>query len=158
MDDLANLTKAYNQLKQLRADFTPMKERWYSWNYWAQHQQKQFSFDLWMEENDLKHKDIYGCKFFYPDCGAIYDRTQGYLYYEAWRGGQIAIENAELIYNHFLQMCWEEQTLEGDYKYLREQIGEAIGRNKDQLRKYISKKSWYKPRKKVSRETKKGIK
>lgn len=157
MDDLEKLKEVYKKREKIKKDFTPIKERWYSWNYWAQHKQKQFSYDSWMEENNLKYKDVSGCKFFYPNCDARDDQTEGYLYYEAWRGGQFAIDNIQLLFEHLLQMCWEEIDLEGNPKYSKQEIGHAIGKSSEQFRKYISKKSWYKPRKKVSRRTKKGI-
>lgn len=137
---LADFAEAHLQLKSARAGFTPYKETWYAWNYWAQHN-AQFSFSSWMAENNLEFEDVQA-KARIPEAEVNYDREEGYRYYSAWRGANEAVAAAE---QKFEKLFEEVMTSK---EYTPEQIGAAIGKTRDQLLKFAAKKSWYKPSRK----------
>lgn len=145
MDGLTPLSRAYNDLQQARKDFTPIKERWYTWNYWAQHQQTQFVYGIWMREHDLYYEDVAGSKTNYPKRNILLSRDEGYRYYSAWRGGQKAVDDLEQLFDRLFRDAWET-TRDGKYAYTNTMLGAAVSMTADQLRKFASKRSWYYPR------------
>lgn len=145
---LQDFTRSHNDLQQARQGFTPIKERWYSWNYWAQHTQKDFSYGRWMAENNLQFEDVAGSKTHYPEAEVIYDRTEGFRYYSAWRGGQEAVKVVEKIFDDKFRELWSARFEDsGDFIYSNSELGAAIGMTAEELRKFASKRSWYFPRK-----------
>jgi len=145
-NNLANFASSYTHLQGVRAAFTPIKERWYSWNYWAQHHSL-FSFDDWMDDCGLKFRQI-KAKGPYPEADVVYDKEYGYRYYSEWRGAQVALDDAEEEFDENFQVLWSSKNSNGEYVYSNEKIGEVIGKTGEQLRKFAAKKSWYKPRSK----------
>lgn len=143
---LATFKRTHSDLQTVRLGFTLIKERWYSWNYWAQIHSL-FSYDGWMRENKLKFHQV-KAKARYPDADVIYDRETGYEYYEAWRGAQFALDQAEETFDLAFQKVWEARNPDGQHTYSNEQIGKAIGKDGEALRKFASKRTWYTPRKK----------
>lgn len=144
---LEDFKRSYYDVLKARQQFTPIKEQWYSWNYWAQHNQKDFSFGRWMLENNLDFDEVAGSKTHYPEANVIYDREEGYRYYSAWRGGQKAVDDAEETFDLIFKELWEEKTLSNQYVYDNETLGKAIGKSAEELRKFAAKRSWYFPRK-----------
>ena len=136
--ELAQFSLAYTELHYVREGFTLYKERWYAWNYWAQHHGN-FSLITWLIENKLDFKDIQA-KTNYPNADIIRNREEGYKYYSAWRGAKKAVEDAEKRFDVLFEELYT--------KYSNEELGKQIGKTAEQLRKFASKKSWYKPRKK----------
>ena len=136
--ELAQFSLAYTELHYVREGFTLYKERWYAWNYWAQHHGN-FSLITWLIENKLDFKDIQA-KTNYPNADIIRNREEGYKYYSAWRGAKKAVEDAEKRFDLLFEELYT--------KYSNEELGKQIGKTAEQLRKFASKKSWYKPRKK----------
>lgn len=147
-NELTDFARAHAELQTVRLGFTLIKERWYSWNYWAQHQAP-FSFDDWLDENNLRSGNV-KAKTHYPSADITRDREEGYRYYSAWRGAQFALNEAEKAFDSAFKAAWEARTPDGQPAYSNEQLGRVIGKDKEQLRKFASKKSWYQPR------TKKG--
>lgn len=143
---LTDFARAHSDLQTVRLGFTLIKERWYSWNYWAQHHSL-FSFDSWMRENNVKFRDI-KAKHHYPGADVVYEREEGYRYYSAWRGAQFALDQAEETFDLAFQKVWEARNPDGQHTYSNEQIGKAIGKDGEALRKFASKRTWYTPRKK----------
>lgn len=136
--ELAQFSLAYTELHYVREGFTLHKERWYAWNYWAQHH-GDFSLISWLVENNLEFSDIQA-KTNYPNADIIRNREEGYKYYSAWRGAKKAVEDAEKRFDVLFEELYT--------KYSNEELGKQIGKTAEQLRKFASKKSWYKPRKK----------
>ena len=136
--ELAQFSLAYTELHYVREGFTLHKERWYAWNYWAQHH-GDFSLISWLVENNLEFSDIQA-KTNYPNADIIRNREEGYKYYSAWRGAKKAVEDAEKRFDVLFEELYT--------KYSNEELGKQIGKSGEQLRKFASKKSWYKPRKK----------
>ena len=89
--ELAQFSLAYTELHYVREGFTLIKERWYAWNYWAQHH-GDFSLISWLAENSLEFSDIQA-KTNYPNADIIRNREEGYKYYSAWRGAKKARSN-----------------------------------------------------------------
>lgn len=143
---LADLTRAQADLQDARAGFTPYKERWYSWNYWAQHRQKLFSFSSWMAECNVEFEDVAGSKAHYPEADVIYSRGEGYNYYSAWRGAQQAVDDAEKKFDLIFRTMWNARTPSGQPTYSPKELSEALGKDTEQFRKFAAKRSWYKPR------------
>jgi len=143
---LADFAQAHAQLQKARHGFTPIKERWYSWNYWAQIHSL-FSYDEWMGEHKVKFHQI-KAKHYYPEADVVYTREEGYRYYSAWRGAQYALDEAEETFDLTFQAMWEARTPRGQPAYSNEVLGKAIGKDGEQLRKFASKRTWYTPRKK----------
>lgn len=131
---------AHTELQYVREGFTLYKERWYSWNYWAQHAQKEFSFSRWMAENNLEFEDVAGTKTNYPNIDIVRNREEGYKYYSAWRGAQKAVEDSEKKFDTIFEEIFT--------KYSNEELGKQISKTGEQLQKFAAKKSWYKPRSK----------
>lgn len=147
MDNKLSLfARSYNNVQEAHRSFTPIKERWYSWNYWAQHTQKEFSFGQWMIENELDYDLVAGSKTHYPNAKVIYDRTEGFNYYSAWRGAQQGKQTVEKIFDDIFRELWEARN-EGQFSYSNSALGAAIGMTSEQLRKFATKRSWYFPRK-----------
>lgn len=142
---LEDFKRSYYDVPEVRQQFTPIKEQWYSWNYWAQHNQKDFSFGEWMKENNIDYDDVAGTKTYYPDADVLYDRTTGYNYYSAWRGAQQGKEAVEKIFDEIFEELWSAQQ-DGQFIYSNSELGEAIGMSGEELRKFASKRSWYFPR------------
>lgn len=143
---LAAFTRAHADLQHVRQGFTPIMKCWYTWNYWAQIHSL-FSYDEWMKENNLKFHQV-KARARYLDADVIYARDEGYRYYEAWRGAQYALDAAEETFDTIFQQVWEACNPDGQPTYSNEQIGRAIGKDAEQLRKFASKRTWYTPRKK----------
>lgn len=143
---LADFAEAYDELQRVREGFTLHKERWYAWNYWAQHAQKQFSFSRWMAENDLEFEDVAGSKTNYPNVDIVRNREEGYRYYSAWRGARKAIEDAETIFDQLFETVCLKRDPQGQLVYTNDELGAAIGRDGEALRKLAAKRSWYQPR------------
>lgn len=142
---LTYLGRLHDSLQGTRNGFTIVKQRWYTWNYWAQHHSL-FSFDNWMDENGLKFRDI-KAKANYPDADVVYNREEGYRYYSAWRGAQAALDAAEEEFDEQFRRLWEERLPDGQPVYSNEELGKAIGKDGEALRKFAAKRSWYYPRK-----------
>lgn len=147
MHTLEDFTRAYDGVQHARQGFTPIKECWYSWNYWAQHGQKQFSFGAWMRENKLEYEDVVGTKTFYPNAKVTYDRTCGFNYYNAWRGAQKALDDVEQKFDQIFNELYSALTKTFQRAYSNKELGEAIGMSGEQLRKFAAKRSWYFPHK-----------
>jgi hypothetical protein len=145
-NDLSSFAEAYNDVQVARQGFPLHKEPWYSWNYWAQHTQKEFSFGRWMAENNLDYEDVAGSKTQYPEAEVVYDRTYGFRYYSAWRGAQKAKQVVEEIFDNIFRELWSAQEDE-QFIYSNSELGAAIGMTSEQLRKFAAKRSWYFPRK-----------
>lgn len=136
---LVDFALAYTELHEARNGFTPFKEQWYTWNYWAQHTQKEFSFGRWMAEHNLEFEDVSGSKTNYPNVNIIRSKEEGYRYYSAWRGAQKAVEDAEQKFDLLFKEAFSE--------YSKKELGATIGKSAEELRKFAAKKSWYQPRK-----------
>ncbi len=136
--ELAQFSLAYTELHYVREGFTLIKERWYAWNYWAQHH-GDFSLISWLVENNLEFSDIQA-KTNYPNADIIRNREEGYKYYSAWRGAKKAVEDAEKRFDVLFEELYT--------KYSNEELGKQISKTAEQLRKFAAKKSWYKPRSK----------
>lgn len=136
--ELAQFSLAYTELHYVREGFTLIKERWYAWNYWAQHH-GDFSLISWLVENSLEFSDIQA-KTNYPNADIIRNREEGYKYYSAWRGAKKAVEDAEKRFDVLFEELYT--------KYSNEELGKQISKTAEQLRKFAAKKSWYKPRNK----------
>jgi len=136
--ELAQFSLAYTELHYVREGFTLIKERWYAWNYWAQHH-GDFSLISWLVENNLEFSDIQA-KTNYPNADIIRNREEGYKYYSAWRGAKKAVEDAEKRFDVLFEELYT--------KYSNEELGKQISKTAEQLRKFAAKKSWYKPRNK----------
>lgn len=136
--ELAQFSLAYTELHYVREGFTLIKERWYAWNYWAQHH-GDFSLISWLVENSLEFSDIQA-KTNYPNADIIRNREEGYKYYSAWRGAKKAVEDAEKRFDLLFEELYP--------KYPNEELGKQISKTAEQLRKFASKKPWYKPRNK----------
>lgn len=143
---LEELARSYSELQRVRREFTPIKERWYSWNYWAQHGQKLFSFGQWMTDNELEYDIVVGSKRRYERTDVIYDREEGYRYYSAWRGASEAIAEAEDSFNAIFRWCWYAKAKDDTPIYSLEQLSAAMSKSAEELRKFAAKRSWYFPR------------
>jgi hypothetical protein len=141
---LADFAEAYDDLQRVREGFTLHKERWYAWNYWAQHHGK-FSLKEWMNENDLEFSDIQA-KTNYPEADIVRNREEGYRYYSAWRGAQQAKTDAETTFDRLFEMLWLKRDTQGQLVYSNEELGSVIGKDGDGVRKFAAKRSWYQPR------------
>lgn len=144
-NDLSSFAEAYKDVQAARQGFPLHKEPWYSWNYWAQHTQKEFSFGRWMAENNLDYDDVAGSKTQYPEAEVTYHRDYGFRYYSAWRGAQTAKQVVEKIFDDIFKELWSAQEDE-QFIYSNSELGEAIGMTGEELRKFAAKRSWYFPR------------
>jgi len=145
-NQLEEFKKAYEHLQDVRKGFTLFKDNWYAWNYWAQHR-AQFSFSDWMDENKLNFDKVSGSKQNYPGVQILRTREEGYRYYSAWVGGQQAMSDAEEEFDELFETLWQSQDSQSNPTFSSGQLGKAIGRSGEELRKFASKKSWYTPRK-----------
>lgn len=143
-EQLSDFALAYKAMCEVREGFTIHKERWYAWNYWAQHHAK-FSLKEWLNENNLEFEDIQA-KTNYPEADILRDREEGYRYYSAWRGAQQAKIDTETKFDKLFEELWEAGTLSGFPKYSNEELGKAIGKTGEELRRYATKRAWYLPR------------
>lgn len=142
-NELDLFKRVHNKVQAAREEFTPIKERWYSWNYWAQHRQKTFSYGEWMKQNNVFEPNT---KTHYPKADARYDREEGYNYYQAWRGARAALDDIENKYDGIFRSLWEAKTPEGEPYYTNDQLGKPLGMTGEQLRKLATKRSWHTPR------------
>lgn len=145
-EQLIDFALVFTEMHYVREGFTSYKQNWYAWNYWAQHQQKEFSFSRWMAENNVEFEDVSGSKTNYPKVKILRNKEEGYRYYSAWRGAQKAKTDAEKKFDEIFENLWEATTPSGKPKYSNEQLGVAIGKTGEELRRYATKRVWYLPR------------
>lgn len=146
-NNLQAFARAEAELQGAINGFTLIKQRWYSWNYWAQHRQKAFAYSTWMSENNLKFEQVSGTKQHYPEADVVYLKDEGYRYYSAWIGAQYARAAAYKKFDEIFKQLWEARDDNGEPLYSNEELGSAIGKTAEELRKFATKRSWHKPRK-----------
>lgn len=144
--DLVLFQRAFYELRDTREAFTPIKEQWYSWNYWAQHR-ADFSYSQWMIDCNIWFDEV-RAKFDYPEADVSYERENGHRYLSAWRGARLAVMEAENKFDSIFKKAWKMKSSDGEYLFSNEELGEVIGKDAEQLRKFASKRSWYFPRNK----------
>ena len=153
MNDLENLKEITMQLQDAREKFTPIKERWYAWNYWARSQPW---YGSWFTDCEIELADTLA---FYPyETDLKYKEWEGYECLSGWKGAKKAIEDLENDFDIALQQCEESKsddaTTRTGHTYSRQEIADACNKTVGALSEALRSRSWYKPRKEEKGEIK----
>jgi len=140
-NELQLLSEIDSKLFSARTDFTPTKERWYAWNYWAQSQKSRYAEWLGKHRKSVEIEKALGTAYPYK-CDVRLDWEEGHRYYSAWIGGNKAIEDLEKHFDVQLRIC-ERSRMEG--RFTRQDIADALGRNVGAVNKLINTKKWKTP-------------
>lgn len=140
-DELKLLVEIDANLEDAREKFTPIKERWYAWNYWAQKQQDKYVDWAYENRKSVKFALILGTTYPYK-CNVRLDWEEGHRYYSAWVGGNKAIDDLEKEFDDQLQVC---ERLRNQGEITRKDIADALKRNVGAVNKLINTKKWKTP-------------